>query len=235
MRIDQVINSVPANAGDYRFAWIFSFLLAIVAAPFIVAFKHTAPWLIAVPLGVGTVVIFLYELRAAFHLGDSDLLEIFPPGFSGLTSYSQMLALEIQPRKKVPKEQLHLFPGFVDTTPANSIRILQDESGREIAIVNCDRYSALLVSYLLDNIDKVTDKSLRAGLSRFGKLGKGQSDIQIFVQDKTVREAVKSDFRGNILTLISKGGEKVVKDLLKTSEARLASEKGKTTLTLSSD
>jgi hypothetical protein len=50
-----------------------------------------------------------------------------------------------------------------------------------------------------------------------------------------VREAVKSDFRGNILTLISKGGEKVVKDLLKTSEARLASEKGKTTLTLSSD
>ena len=185
--------------------------------------------MIVVPLVLGTGVIVIYEFRAAFSSRlDLEVLVTCPSSFIGQPAYSQLLSLEIHPKAKVPKEQLSLFPGFAETTPANSLRLMKDEKGKEIAVVSCDRFSALLVTYLLDNMDKATEKSLRAGLVRFGDLGKGQSDIQIFVHDKTIREVIKSDFRGNLVTLVSKGGEKVIKDLLKSLELRLAEDQPKT-------
>lgn len=228
MTFEQAIPKTPKNLGDYRFAWAVSFMLAIVSAPLIVLFKQSAPWLITVPLVLGTGIIVIYEFKAAFgSQSDLEVLVTFPPNFIGQAAYSRLLSLEIHPKTKVPKEQLSLFPGFTETTPANSLRVIKDEKGKEIAVVSCDRFSALLVTYLLDNMDKATEKSLRAGLARFGELGKGQSDIQIFVHDKTVREVIKSDFRGNLVTLVSKGGEKVIKDLLKSLEVRVTEEQQK--------
>src|SRR5947207_519758 len=106
MRISQLITCLPAHSGDYRFAWIISFLIAIIAAPFILVFKETVPWLIAIPIVIGAGIIFIYEFRASSHLWPSglDLLVTFPASFEGLKSYEQFLALAIQqPRKKVPK------------------------------------------------------------------------------------------------------------------------------------
>ena len=233
MKFEQIIPGTPRNAGDYRFVWIFAFALAFVAAPIVVYFKDAAPWAIAVPIVLGTIVIVIYESKAAFGTrADLEFLVNIPPGFTGLKSYEHLLSLEIHPKKKVPKEQLSLpgFPGFTEATAGNSVRILRDESGREIAVVSCDRFSALLVTYLLENMDKATEKSLRAGLARFGKLGKEGSDIQIFVHDKGIREAIKADFRGNLVTLVSKGGEKVIKDILKALENQRAEEKEKDTV-----
>src|SRR5581483_8386802 len=192
----------------------------------IVLLKDTVPWLIALPLGIGAIVIVAYEWAASkrSELTGSDVLVTVPSDFVGLKSYDQLLALEVKPLKKEPKGQLRLplFPGFQETTPANAIRTIIDEAGNKIEVVNCDRYSALLVTYLLEHLDSATDKSLAAGLHRFGALNKGDNAIQALLQDKGVREAIKSDFRGNLLALVSKGGEKVVKDLIKTIEARKA-------------
>jgi hypothetical protein len=223
MKFERLLPKLPVHAGDYRFAWIFSFALATAAAPLVVIFKDSAPWLMAIFLALGAIVVFVYEAIASYSVepNDLDFLVSLPKGFAGLKSYEHFLALEVPPRKKIPKNQLSLFPGFTEPTPTNSIRVIEDKStGKPMLIVNCDRYSALLITYLLDNLDKATEKSLQAGLVRFGKLGKGESDIQLFVQDKGIREAIKSDFRGNLVTLISKGGEKVAKDLLKTLETK---------------
>src|ERR1043166_701833 len=226
MKADTVIASAPGQATTYRFSWIFSFSLAIVAAPFVVFYKQSAPWLIVVPIALGAAVILAYEFWIAFGRSrDSGMLVSIPSGYKGTMNYDQLLALEIHPKKRVPKEQLQLFPGFEETTASTSVRIIADESGKEIAVVSCNRFSALRITYLLDNMDKATEKSLRAGLSRFGQMAPGQSDVQLFVHDKTVREAIKADFRGNLVTLVSKGGEKVIKDLLKTLEERAATER----------
>jgi hypothetical protein len=220
MRTEQLISIMPRQSGDYRFGWIFSFLVAIASAPFIVIFQHSASWLIAVPIVFGAAVILITEWKLSAVLPpDSEIFESLPRGFSGLKSYEQFLALTIQSAKKTSKNQLSLFDAFPEPTPVNSIRTLYDNNSKEISAVNCDRFSALLITYLIENMDTATEKSLRAGLSRFGELGKGNSDIKMFVHDKTIREAIKTDFRGNLLTLISRGGEKVVKDLLKAAAA----------------
>jgi hypothetical protein len=220
MTAEQLIQKTPRHSGDYRFGWIFSFVVAIVFAPFVVIFQHSVPWLIAVPIILGAAVIFFLEWKAtAKTSADTDIFESLPKGFAGIKSYEQLVALEIHPPRKVSKNQLPLFPAFPETTSINSVRILYDAHNKEISAVNCDRYSALLITYLLDNLDSATEKSLRAGLSRFGELGKGSSDIKMFVHDKTIREAIKADFRGNLVTLIAKGGEKVVKDLLKVVDS----------------
>jgi hypothetical protein len=216
MRTEQLISIMPRQSGDYRFGWIFSFLLAIISAPFIVVFQHSAPWLISVPIVFGAAVILVSEWKFSAELPpDREALESIPKGFAGIKSYEQFLALTIQFGKKSSKNQLSLFEAFPEPTSSNSIRTLYDSGNKEIAAVNCDRFSALLVTYLLENLDTATEKSLRAGLERFGEMGKGRSDIQMFVHDKNIREAIKADFRGNLITLVSKGGEKVVKDLLK--------------------
>ena len=201
----------PRHSGDYRFGWIFSFLIAALFAPFIVVFEHTAPWLIAVPITIGAIIIFYLEWRSINDMPrESELFESIPKGFLGLKSYEQLLSLEIHPPRKSSKKQLTLFDQFPETTPVNSVRTLYDNTDKEVSVVNCDRFSALLITYLLDNLDKVTDKSLLAGLARFGELGKGRSDIQMFVHDPTIREAIKADFRGNLVTLVCRGGEKEI-------------------------
>lgn len=140
--------------------------------------------------GIGAVVIFILEWKAsAIKPADTEIFESLPKGFAGIKSYEQLVALEIHPPRKSSKNQLPLFSAFPETTSVNSIRTLYDNGDKEIAAVNCDRFSALLITYLLDNLDNATEKSLRAGLSRFGELGKGDSDIKMFVHDKTIREA----------------------------------------------
>lgn len=225
MKAAVLFPSLPKHIGDYRFAWVFSFLLAFVSAPIVVYFRQSAPWLIAVPLGLGALVILSYEWVASQRreeVESQDTLVSLPMDFAGLKSYENLLALEIKPRKKEARGQLTLFPGFAETTPANAVRAFYDEVGKQIDVINCDRYSALLVSYLLDHLDEATEKSLAAGLARFGSLGKERSDIQLFVQDKGIREAIKSDFRGNLVSLVTRGGEKVVRDLVKAIEAKKA-------------
>jgi hypothetical protein len=220
MRTEQLISIMPRQSGDYRFGWMFSFLVAIVFAPLIVIFQHSAPWLIAVPIVFGSAVILISEWRISAELPtDTEVFESIPKGFAGIKSYEQFLSLTVQLGKKSPKNQLQLFEAFPEPTSVNSIRTLYDSANKEISAVNCDRFSALLITYLLENLDIATEKSLRAGLARFGEMGKGRSDIQMFVHDKNIREAIKADFRGNLVTLVSKGGEKVVKDLLKAVAA----------------
>jgi hypothetical protein len=229
MRTEQLISIMPRQSGDYRFGWMFSFLVAIVFAPLIVIFQHSAPWLITVPIIFGAAVILISEWKiSAEPPTDTEAFESIPKGFAGIKSYEQFLALTVQFGKKSSKNQLQLFEAFPEPTSVNSIRTLYDSENKEIAAVNCDRFSALLITYLLENLDTATEKSLRAGLARFGEMGKGRSDIQMFVHDKNIREAIKADFRGNLVTLVSKSGEKVVKDLLKAVAAekeKLAKEK----------
>ena len=113
MNISGLNSAFPKSAGDYRFAWLFSFLLAIALAPFIVYFKQSAPWLIAVPLALGAAVILAHEWVASSRVDptDAEPFVIVPAGYSGLKSYQEFFALEIKPKQKEGKGQLPLFPG----------------------------------------------------------------------------------------------------------------------------
>jgi hypothetical protein len=211
---------LPSSLSDYRYAWIASFVISVVITPYILAFKDSAPWLIAVPLSIGAVIIVFVELRSQHLFSDdtSSHLVTMPEGYKGLREYQNLLTLDVRPRKKSSKNQLPLFPGFDDPTPSNSLRILKDKDGNEIPTIPCDRFSALLIAYLMDNADNATDKGLQTALLRFKTMGESSVAIERFLKDKVLRDIIKSDVRGNLLTQIGKGGEKVVRDLLKTIE-----------------
>jgi hypothetical protein len=211
----------PSAPSDYRYAWISSFLLALVFAPFIFAFKNSATWLITLPLCIGGLVISLVELRRIDCPDDGPShLVTFSRENKGLRNYSDLLALDVRPKKRGSKQQLALplFPNFDDPTPSNSIRIFKDKGGHEVPTIPCDRFSALLIKYLMDNADYATDKGLNACLERFKLMGGNALAVEQFFKDRVLRDIIKSDIRGNLLAQISKGGEKVVRDLLKSAE-----------------
>src|ERR1022692_3852554 len=144
--------STPRHCGDYRAGWIIAFSIAILFAPFVIIFQHSAPWLIVFPIGIGAAIILFSEWKNSGVIQfESDFFESIPEGFHGLSAYSHLWALEIHPPRKASKNQLALFESFPETTSINSIRTLYDKNNHEIAVINCDRYSALLVSYLIDN------------------------------------------------------------------------------------
>ena len=210
----------PKSDGDYRFAWIVAAGLSIFCAPLVVLFEKQAPLLIAVPIVLGALLIATYELKAEGFIGQSrahDVLVTLPAGFEGLRAYNDLLALTVRPRPKVPKNQLSLFPGFEEPTPGNSVQVLLDSKGREIPTVNCERYSAMVLARLAEHLDKGTEKGLAAALARFASMSQRPTDLQLLLQDKTLREIIVNDIRGNVLVEITKASEKVAKDIMKSA------------------
>jgi hypothetical protein len=217
-----------ATAKSRMMNWAIAIVLASITTPFIVAFKDSAPWIIYLFLGIAAVLMLFLELTIQgfirFHRASD--FESVAEGFLPMKDYESSVALAVRPKVEIPKGQLELFPAFPKATPRNAVRVLKDDNGNDIFVVSAERFSALLVSYLLEHADKATERALLVGLQRFARKSIN-SDLQLFIKDKAIREAIKSDFRGNIVTVMSRGGDKILKDILK--EMVLAGQKPENT------
>jgi hypothetical protein len=205
---------------SYSVTWLVAFGIAIVIAPFVMQYRTASPWIVCGAIGIASFGFFLLELRSCglFERRSADTLVKMSDQFQLLAHYEDMLTLAVQPKAKLPRGQL-AFPNFPEATPQGSIRMLIDERSTSVPAINCEKYSALLVSYVLEHLDKATEKSLAAGMERFSMMHGGRNELQKYFHDKAVREAIKADFRGNLVSLIAKGGDKVVKDLIKEVES----------------
>src|SRR5437016_541701 len=105
-KVHQYLSAAAENPGDYRFAWGISFLLALIFSPLIVLLKHQAPGLILIPLLIGAAIIVAFEVLSSGVFskeGSAPTLIALPDDFKAMAAYEKILALEIRPRKKVPK------------------------------------------------------------------------------------------------------------------------------------
>ncbi|MGA2137523.1 MAG: hypothetical protein ABSH14_01550 [Verrucomicrobiia bacterium] len=209
----------------FRRIWLIAAITATIGAPMVASFRVPAPWLIAVPISIGILVVVFMEFApdTQDQTPDSQIhgpVSAIPEGFQGLAAYKGAFALEIKRRKRVPKGQLSFDGLVVEVRPTRKAQFATDDTGKEILIVDCDRFVGMLVSRLIEDADKAAEHALAVAWQRFGKAAGEHSDIKIFIEDKTVREAIKSDFRGNILTIIAHSGEKIVKELLKDAEEK---------------
>jgi len=216
---------IEASESSYRVAWLIGIAIATLSTPFVVVFKATAPWIILIPITIGAFLVTVLEFRLLklpkplkrFLYAEPNAEEA-PTDFQMLRKYDELMALDIKPpKRKIPKEQL-AFKGFPEAKPSNSVRYLSDEEGRKVAVISCEKFSALMITYLVEHVDESTDVALRNGLDKFSKSESVKREIEMFLQDKTVREVVKAQFRGNMAMTIAKGGQKVVKDLAKVME-----------------
>jgi hypothetical protein len=81
----------------------------------------------------------------------------------------------------------------------------------------------LLLNRVLPDADKVTEVSLLHALQRYSEMESHSVELARFLNDKTVQEVIKSDFRGNTLQSINRCGEAIIREMVR--EAKEAKRK----------
>ena len=216
---------------DKMFAriWIIAAIVATVSTPFVVLWKESLPWLITIPISIGVVIVFASEFRRQLQMredSETSLVTIsaLPPDYKGIGAYEESVALEIKPLRRGAKGQLDMFEAMnAEDFPQTKVRVFRNALGKEVYVVNCNRFVELMVSKLVDDVDKAAEHALAMAWKRYRQDTKDREELRKFL-DKTVRETIKSDFRGNALIIFSKTGEKVMKELVASAEEAISTE-----------
>jgi hypothetical protein len=202
--------------------WIVSFSVAIIFAIPVVVLKDKAPWIISIPIIVGVFIGIALEARDEFGeevRNIDDDVETLSSEFKGLLDYTGRIVLEVPATKQDKDQELFSFLQ-PDKTSRKKITRVRLDSGEEIFVVSCDRYIDLLVTRLLEESDMIVEHSLIIASKRFGSARPDQLRQKGFLT-KTILETLKSDFRGNWITVVSRNAERVLKELENKAKSEL--------------
>lgn len=209
--------------------WLIAAIVATIATPFVVLWKDSAPWLISVPISIGVIIVFTLEFRRQFQTRRIEEpaekhFSVLPADYRGMGAFEESVVLELKSTKKAAKGQLDMFEEMnPEDFPQTKVRVFKDAKGREVYAINCSRFVELMVSRLMEDVDKAAEHALAMAWKRYRQGTANREELRRFL-DKTIRETIKSDFRGNALIIFSKTGEKVIKELVATVEESLAPE-----------
>ncbi|MCE0521795.1 MAG: hypothetical protein LV480_02670 [Methylacidiphilales bacterium] len=205
---------------SFRRLWAIAFAMAIIFSVPVALLKNAAPWFVAIPIIAGIVLAAVMEGRDEFGEEIRDIDEdvaTLSSDFKGLLDYAGRMVLEVPP--KMPESNQELFAFLQpDKTPRKKITRVRLDTGEEIFVVSCDRYIDLLVSRLLEDSDKIVEHSLTIASKRFGSVQPEQLRQRGFLT-RTILETLKSDFRGNWITVVSRNAESVLKELQKAEQS----------------
>jgi len=207
---------------SFQRLWAIAFTVAAISAVPVVLLKAQVPWLIAVPIVAGVVIGITLEARDEFGQEIRDLDEdvaTLSSDFKGLLAYTGHVVLELPKGSHEKDQELFAFLQPDKTTRKRATRVRLD-SGEEIFVISCDRYVDLLVSRLLEESDKIVEHSLGVASKRFGALRPEQIKDRGFMT-KSVLETLKSDFRGNWITVVSRNAERVIRELEKGANSEM--------------
>jgi hypothetical protein len=90
--------------------------------------------------------------------------------------------------------------------------------GKNHYLIDCDRFVALLLERMTEDANKAAEHALTMGIKRYGKTRPLEANVEKILSDKTVVEVIKSDFRGNMLMVINRTGEKIIRELTKQAK-----------------
>jgi hypothetical protein len=186
-------------------------------------FPH-AGWIMTLPFVVGAATGILIGIF--LPASDSDLpsieSEISEVEVGDEVSFHSDFYAALQKPKKPTIGQLDLFEQIVeDPSERRKIGRIITQKG-QMFVVQCTRFQDLLVSRIVDDIDKATDHALAVAMRRHVKSVDPQRE-SLF--RRSFRETVKSDFRGSVARLIARVGDKVINELRKEA-ASVEQEKG---------
>jgi len=204
-----------------RQIWLVAMLTAIVIGAPLSFFSDQAPWVIAIPILVGTSIIMLAEFAAMGRKGNQQLpLLKMGKSFWGLAAYRRHVALALPPEDDEPPDQgIFDFVSAKRRNVSKTARLITDaESGDQVYVIDSERFVTLLLNRVLPNTDQVTEVSLLHAIHRYGEMNALSPELERFLTDKTVLEVVKSDFRGNTAQTVNRCGESVVRELVKQAK-----------------
>lgn len=210
-----------------RQLWLIATIVALAVGVPLSFFASKLPWLICVPIFIGTAIIASIEVINVLKKSAMQLpLLKMPATFVGLAKYRGHVSLSVPVELEAADQETFDFLKTPRRKISKSARIIKDESGDEIYIIDGERFVTLLVSKILPNADKVTELSFLHALQRYSEMESHSVELVQFLRDKTVLEVIKQDFRGNTAQTINRCGEAIIREMIK--EAKEAKEtKGK--------
>jgi len=202
-----------------RQLWLIAVIVALVAGVPLSFFSDKSPWLICIPIFTVAAIIACLEVFNAWKYQPMQPALIkMPSTFFGLARYRGHVALSIPPETQEAGQETFEFLKKPRRKTIKTARIIKDDSGDEIYIIDGERFVTLLLSRILPAADKVTEVSLLHALQRYGEMDAHSVELARFLNDKTVQEVIKSDFRGNTVQTINRCGEAIIREMVKEAK-----------------
>jgi hypothetical protein len=211
-----------------RHVWLVALIAAMVLGVPLSFLASKAPWVVCIPILAGTGIVLLLEAwRLTTKRRIQPALLKMPRDFLGMAGYKgyAVLAVPVEEEEKESQEIFDFLRVSRRKAPKTA-RIIKDESGREVYLIDCERFVTMLLNRMLPNTDKATEMSLIHALHRYGEMRSTSVELEYFLRDKTVLDVIKSDFRGNTALTINRSGEAVIRELIKEAKAAKESKQG---------
>lgn len=216
--------------GQFSYGWKAGLLVAAMLALITAPLGELPKYYVAVPALIGVALAILVIARGSQQTAEvipqpaEALTPTQPPTSTEVVEFRSDLWLQLKKHKASQSNQLDLFEQVVeDASERRKIHRLRTDAG-DIYLVLAERWQELLVSRVLDTTDKATDHALAVALKRSGwHVDEGAERLL----SKLFREQLKCDFRGSIVTMLSREGAKLTEDL--ASQAMPAPEKAPAT------
>jgi PHD/YefM family antitoxin component YafN of YafNO toxin-antitoxin module len=199
--------------------WLTAVLVAAVLGLPVAILVKSYPWVIAVPISLGVVLLLWVEMLNDRRRDSREpTLFSIPREFRALSGYRGLVALFLPTDQDDTKQDLFDFiPKSKRRRQHKEPIKITDPVEGEIYVIDCDRFVTLMVNKTLETADQIVEVSLKRVAERYGKMP--SADLQRLLQDPGVVEVIKSDYRGNLILAINRHGEQILRDLVKQAKA----------------
>ena len=218
-----------------RRIWLAGILIATCVGGPLSLFANKAPWLIFIPMFLGTVIVCYLEIISELKSEGAQLpLVKVPRTFLGLHKYKGHVALW-SPVEKEAEDQWSF--AFLDVPkrrlPKVPRMIIDPETGEQIYLIDTERFVSLLIDHVLPGTEQVSEFALLQALHRYGEMESISGELERFLRSKTVLEVLKSHIRGNMQQTINNSSEAVIREAVRhVKETRQKAKVGKAAIAM---
>jgi hypothetical protein len=211
--------------------WIIATLVGIALGIPAALFSDRIHWFVWLPIVAGTLLVLIAEVAVERQTTGKQQSESnvppMPSDFWGLSGYRGRVALAVRPKENEPGQgAFDFFRPFAATTkPLKTATILRDEQGTEIYVIDTERFVTLLVNRMISGADQVSELSLLRLVSRYSQMRRYRSELERLLRDRGLIDVIKADYRGNLIQVINRTGETIIRDLAREAKERQESKK----------
>lgn len=203
--------------------WLVAIAVAFATGFPISFFISKAPWLICIPILLGTSIICWFEFSGWELNRDQPELPWLkmPSDFLGLSSYRRHIWFSFQASQPQTDQEIFDFLRASLRKPIKSPRIFKNpETGEDIYVIDSERFVTLLVNKMLPESDKAAEAALRLAWARYSKMKSVSNEFHQFLNDRSVLDVIKSDFRANTIQIVNRSGEAIIRSLIKAAQGK---------------
>lgn len=196
--------------------WLTAGVVGLSGTPIVYFFRHSQPWIAAIPIALGLVVFVVIESRRGtwsdlWHtmlLDEIDALHQARNLAQQLRETRSSVLVGFTPSPSSAYGQLDLFEKRVAaiTEDQKGLSFIRSELGQEFAFVTWHRFEELLLSEVMPDIDRATDSAFASALKHApAAVARELGELL----DKEAREIMKQDFRTSSVSLIAEATRRV--------------------------